>query len=866
MGGFWTRALAVGLCLMCFAAAVNAADDDPSDTSAAVDTAAVDDTSPPGVLADTPPSPSGDQRITMNFQNVDIPVLVKFISQITGTNFVLDESVRGRVSVISPTPVTKGQAYSIFLSVLQLKGLTTVQAGKVIKIVPARNVRESATLTQSQEPAEIHGDQYVTRLVKLRNIDAASILTVIQPMISHDGLIAAYPQDNTLILTDDAYNVQRLLRIIGSLDVPNVQQTVVVVPLKLAFADDLASQIQKIMTARESASHAGAMMPRFGPQPAASSSTFSIVPDERTNSLIVLASQLEMRQIRELIDKLDIRSPNQDERIHVYPLKYAPASEMLDTLNGLLGGGSGPSTLSPSTGKNSLGRGSSLGQMNGSSFGMGSNSFGSGTSAFGSGGSSMSGFGGGSSSIGGSSSSIGGASSGGGLSSSRSSTSGGSGTTTASTGGGPTPDFTNAVNVTADLATNSLVVSAAPQDWETLKRVIDELDVPRVQVFVQAIIVEVDVNRTKDIGVNFYTFPSLGGNVFGIGTLNFGNLQTALGNPLGLSGLGLGLASGNNCNIPSTSSSTSSSSTTTTTSTVSVPCDVALMTALETDSHSNVLSAPTLLTADNEEAEIVVGENLPFVGSASANSGLPGQIFNSVDRQNVGITLDIVPQVSEGEYVRLDLYEEVSNVVPGTQNSTLGPTTTIRSASTTVLVQNHRTAVVGGLISSDAENARQGVPFLSDIPVLGNLFSDNSREMTKQNLLVFLTPHIVRTREDLQALALDERQKYVRTLGRTEVNNMPPSQFQQMYQPSFNRAVSPQEDLQQYQSPNTTMPGPSPLSGPSSYPSSSSATTPYIGGASPFSSTNVGPSATSNVGPPVSSGGGLPPATTTTAP
>jgi general secretion pathway protein D len=860
MGGFWTRALAVSLCLMCFAAAVNAADDDPSDTSAPVDTAAAD-TSPPGVLADTPPAPPGDQRITMNFQNVDIPVLVKFISQITGTNFVLDESVRGRVSVISPTPVTKEQAYSIFLSVLQLKGLTTVQAGKVIKIVPARNVRESATLTQSQVPAEIHGDQYVTRLVKLRNIDAASILSVIQPMVSHDGLIAAYPQDNTLILTDDAYNVQRLLRIIGSLDVPNVQQNVVVVPLKLAFADDLSAQIQKIMTARESASHAGSMMPRFGPQPAASTSTFSIVPDERTNSLIVLASQLEMRQIRELIDKLDVRSPNQDDRIHVYPLKYAPASEMLDTLNGLLGGGSGPSTLSPSTGKNSLGRGSSLGQMNGSSFGMGSGSFGS-TSAFGSGGSSMSGFGGGSSSIGGSSGSIGGGSSSGGLSSSRSGTSG-SGTTNASTGGNPTPDFTRAVNVTADLATNSLVVSAAPQDWETLRRVIDQLDQPRVQVFVQAIIVEVDVNRTKDIGVNFYTFPNLGGNVFGVGTLNFGNLQTALGNPLGLSGLGLGLASGNQCTIPGALTSSSTTTTTTTTGTT-VPCDVALMTALETDSHSNVLSAPTLLTADNEEAEIVVGENLPFVGSASANSGLPGQIFNSVDRQNVGITLDIVPQVSEGEYVRLDLYEEVSNVVPGTQNSTLGPTTTIRSASTTVLVQNHRTAVVGGLISSDAENARQGVPFLSDIPVLGNLFSDNSRAMTKQNLLVFLTPHIVRTREDLQALALDERQKYVRTLGRTEVNNMPPSQFEQMYQPSFNRAVSPQEDLQQYQSPNATMPGPSPLSGPpslpssSSYPSSSSATTPYIGGASPFSSTNVGPSA--------GSGGGLPPATTTTAP
>jgi len=879
MGGFWTRVLAAGLCLMCFAAAVHAADDDPSDSGAAVETAADDTappaTSPPGVSADTPPT--GDQRITMNFQNVDIPVLVKFISQITHRNFILDESVRGRVSVISPTPVTPDQAYHIFLSVLQLKGLTTVQAGAVTKIVPARGVRESATLTPLQQPELRFGDQYVTRLVKLRNIDAASILTVIQPMISHDGLIAAYPQDNTLIITDDAYNVQRLLRIIGSLDVPNIQETVKVIPLKLAFADDLAGQIQKIMTAREAASHAGGgMMPRFGPPHESSSSSFSIVPDERTNSLIVLASQLEMRQIADLISQLDIRAPYQDERIHVYPLKYAPASEMLDTLNGLLGGGSGPSTLSPSTGKNSLGRGSAMGQMNGSSFGMGSNSFGS-SSAFGSGGSSMSGFGGGSSSLGSSSGSIGGASSTGGLSSRSSSGSSGSGTTTASTGGGPTPDFTSAVNVTADLATNSLVVSAAPQDWETLKRVIDELDVPRVQVFVQAIIVEVDVNRTKDIGVNFYTSNGLGGNLLGLGVLNTGQLQNVLGNPLGISGLALGLASGDNCNVP-TSSSTTTTTTTSTTSTTQVPCDLALMTAIEGDTHSNVLSAPTLLTADNEEAMIVVGQNLPFVGSASANSGLPGQIFNSVDRQNVGITLDIVPQVSEGEYVQLDLYEEVSNVVPGTQNSTLGPTTTIRSASTTVLVQNHRTAVVGGLISSDAENARTGVPFLSDIPVLGNLFSDNSRQMTKQNLLIFLTPHIIRTREDLQALALNQRQKFVRNLGRTEVNNMPPSQFEQMYQPSFNRAVTPQEDLQQYQSSVSTLPGPSPLSGPPSYPSSSSypanpstsyiggarypssssATTPYVGGASPFSSTNIGSSP--------STSGGLPPATTTPAP
>jgi len=237
---------------------------------------------------------------------------------------------------------------------------------------------------------------------------------------------------------------------------------------------------------------------------------------------------------------------------------------------------------------------------------------------------------------------------------------------------------------------------------------------------------------------------------------------------------------------------------TATATTVSVPCDVALLTALEQDTHSNVLSAPTLLTADNEEAMIVVGENLPFVSGSSANSALSGAIFNSVDRQNVGITLDIVPQVSEGDYVKLDLYEEVSNVVAGTTNvvsNPNGPTTTIRSASTTVLVMDHRTAVIGGLLANDTENSVQGVPFLSDIPVLGNLFSDRSRTTAKTNLLVFLTPHIIRTRQDLRSLSLAERQDLIKRLGPKEMHNMPEVQIQQLSKPSFSISVPPSATL-----------------------------------------------------------------------
>jgi general secretion pathway protein D len=826
MNRLYTLALTAAFLICLTGARVSAADtDDAADTAAdtadAVDTAAettagpdaiaAPDTgaeTPPGIPAESSARPGSQDLITMNFQNVDIPVLAKFISEITGKNFVLDESVRGKVSIISPTKVTPSQAFSIFQSVLQLKGFTTVNAGSVIKIVPARDVRQSAELTQSQVPGDLHGDQYVTRMVKLQNADAGSVMAVIQPMVSHDGLVAAFPQDNTLIITDGAFNVQRLLRIIGSLDVQSMRHNVAVIPLKLAYADDLSAQIEKIMSARESSEHGGGgnfVRPGVGvvaPSAQGGSTNFSVVPDERTNSLIVLASPIEMREIKDLVEKMDIRSPTQNGRLHVYHLKYAPASEMVQVLDGLLGGSGGPQTLSPATGKNSLGRGSSLGSFGGSSFGTGFGGLGGGGSggygggsSFGGGGFGGGGFGGGGFGGGGiGSSAMGGMGS---MSGSRGANAANSGPSTASTGGNKSADFSNPVNITADPATNSLVISAAPQDYETLQTVIDQLDVPRVQVFVQAIIVEVSVQRTKDIGVTFQSASGLGSGILGLGQLNFGTLQNAIGNPLGLTGLGLGLASGKTCSIPVGSTTTG----TTTAGTVTAPCDIALMTALQTDTHSNVLSAPTLLTADNEEAMIVVGQNLPFVGSSAANAGLPGQIFNSVERQNVGITLDIVPQVSQGEYVKLDLYEEVSNVVNGTQNNTLGPTTTIRSASTTVLVQNHRTAVIGGLLSSETDNGRQGVPFISDIPVLGNLFTQNSRDAQKQNLLVFLTPHIVRTRDDLQALALDERQKFVRALGRREVDNMPPGQFEQLYKPTFNRSISPQQDLQQYQAP-----------------------------------------------------------------
>ncbi|MGA9724262.1 MAG: secretin N-terminal domain-containing protein, partial [Candidatus Binatus sp.] len=424
----------------------------------------------------------------------------------------------------------------------------------------------------------------------------------------------------------------------------------------------------------------------------------------------------------------------------------------------------------------------------------------------------------------------------------------GSGSASASSPG-KNIDFSYPVNITADPATNAMVISASPQDWQTLRQIIDDLDTPRVQIFVQAVIVEVSAERQRQLGVNFYSAGVGGGQAFGFGSLNFGQLQNTLADPLGLTGLGLGLASSSTCPISAAAlalaqGATGGTGTTTTTTTgnINLPCDAVLLMALETDTHADVLSAPTLLTADNEEAMIVVGQNLPFVGSASANAGLPGEIFNSVQRQNVGITLDIVPQVSEGDYVKLDLYEEVSNVVNGTANNTLGPTTTIRSASTSVLIQNHRTAVVGGLLASQDTLDNQGVPFISDIPVIGNLFSNKSTDKQKDNLIVFLTPHIIRNRSELRELALDERQKFVNSLGRKEIHDMPASQIQQIYKPSFSIPVSPAADL------NAPYGGPAAPPGPEN-PGATYESAPNSSGETPFNTTEIGPTSMNSAPP-----------------
>jgi general secretion pathway protein D len=306
------------------------------------------------------------------------------------------------------------------------------------------------------------------------------------------------------------------------------------------------------------------------------------------------------------------------------------------------------------------------------------------------------------------------------------------------------------IRVTADPATNALVVSATPADWETLRPVIEQLDVRRRQVFVEAIILEATLEKTRALGVDF-RLAGATGDAVGLVQGNVSpppSLLSTSANPSSVAGLLLAAASNKMVRLPSGEE---------------VPAQALLLTALETESDVNLLSAPTLVATDNEEAEIIVGQNVPFVASRATSSSNLENLFTTIERQDVGITLRLTPQITGDDFVRLTLFQEVSDIVPGTdvgrRAEDLGPTTTVRSASTAVAARNGQTVVIGGLLADAVRSAERRVPFFGRIPVLGAFFRWDDDRRQKTNLLVFLTPHVLTSDEQVATRALAERER-----------------------------------------------------------------------------------------------------------
>jgi general secretion pathway protein D len=753
------------------------------------------------------PAEGDDKLITMDFQDVDLQVLVKFISEITGKNFIVDEKVRGKITIISPGKISVDEAYLVFQSVLQVKGFTTVPSGAVIKIVATKEAKTSTldTVFPDVHPAPV--DEYITRLMPLKYVDSNNMVAILQPLVSPDGLLAAYPATNTLIIIDTAAQTDRLGRILSQLDVEGFEQRIEVIHLNYAFAGDIAALLQQVLS-EEGGGPTGAPVTQPGAAPdarvrrgaaprapgapgaaaagaivggATPEHAFKIIPDERTNSLILLAGPPEMRRIKDLIARLDTPLPLGTGRIHVYYLKYANALELSVVVSSLIGGGiggiGGGNLINGALASGGLrgglgGRGGGTfgggGGFGGGGFGggIGGGGGGFGRGSLGGGGFGQSGFGQGGFGGGGFGSQAGLGGFGGGLTR----PGGGLGG-----GGGQAEEFEGRVAITADPATNSLIINASPRDFETLKEVIEKLDVRRRQVYIEAIIAEISLEKTRELGIELQGATALGNAGVGLGRTNFtGDITTLFSNPTSLQGIILAAVSNQTITVNG----------------VTVPAQAALLRALETDNDTNILSAPAVLTTDNQQAEVVAGQNVPFIASRSTSEVNLANTFATIERRDVGITLRIVPQISEGGTVRMDIFEEVSDVISVDPN--LGPTTTIRSATTTVVAKHGQTVVIGGLIFDNANKNENKVPFLGDIPFIGNFFRTDRVNNRKTNLLIFLTPHIIRNERDQARMSVEERQRKI--FDALEESGWRPPPWRQLYTPSWEVRPSDQPE------------------------------------------------------------------------
>ena len=635
------------------------------------------------------PRAAGDSFVSLDFDNVDLKVFIKYVSEITGRNYVVDDKVRGRVTLISPTKIPVSELEKVLESLLEVQGFTAVPAGDVTKIVPLREVKQRGVETDvGRDPRTIPAiDRMVTHLVPLKYADINEVRSMLMPLISKDGNISAYGPSNTIILTDLASNVKRLVEIIQQVDIEVTDEQIRVVTLKFASAIDLAPQISNAIEAKmgESAAATPGRPPvrRIPIRPGVPGGMvtgpekiFRVIPDPRSNTLIIVAAREEMEMTLALIEKLDVPLPPGRTQIHVYYLENAvaedlakvltaEAQELVKAVGGQPGGGARPPSVQPGAAPPPV---PSAGP---------------------------------------------------------------------STGAVPSATGERKITITPDKATNSLVITAFPEDYQALVEVIKKLDIPRRQVYVEAAVVEISLQKTKDIGVEFRSASDFTGSketVFG--GSSFGLINQAASNPFTISGLAIGIAEGTITFGGQTFLNLG-----------------ALIQAMSQSSDINVLSTPHLLTTDNQEAEIVVASNIPFV---TATSQTQVSTLTTIERKDVGIILRFTPQVSEGDKVTLKIYEEISaiqsTVTAGIDPRQVGPTTSKRTAKTTVVASDRQTVIIGGLFRDDTEVTDQKIPCVGDLPLLGKLFTRSQDNAQKTNLVIFLTPHIVRTAEDLKRI------------------------------------------------------------------------------------------------------------------
>ncbi|MCM2357228.1 MAG: type II secretion system secretin GspD [Geobacteraceae bacterium] len=592
------------------------------------------------------PLPAAAKGVVLNFSDVDISTMVKFISDLTGRNFVMDDRVKGKISVFSPAKLTSEEAFNVFTSVLELKGFTLARIGKVYKIIPTAAAKQAGMKVLTDEERGPVNESYVAQVISLDHIPAQEAVTFLQPVVAKDGYISSFGPANMVLVVDSSLNIQKILGIVQLIDTDQRRDRAELIFLQNAGADNVAKVVQEWLKSRD----------KSGKPPAAGAGGGIVVADTRLNALVVFGSDKDKEDVKSLVTMLDVVPPTTSSKVNVYYLENADAAEVAKVMEGVVKG----SAATP-------------GQPG--------------------------------------------------------------------VAGAPpqqSPFEGGKITITPDKATNSLVIMASPTDYQNLLQVVQKLDRRRRQVYVQAMIAEVSLDRLKDIGVEW---GALGGASDGTATVvgqfdplgTFSQLFTTL-DALSSAGISIPDLTGTPVNF------------------------AAVLRALETKGAVNVLSTPNILTSDNKEAEIFVGENVPFRGNISVSTT---STLQAIERKDTGITLRITPQISEGEYVKLDIYQEISAVKDATNTGAAADlTTTKRSAKTSVVVKDKDTVVIGGLIQDRDTETVNKIPLLGDIPLLGWLFKTKTTNRQKTNLMIVLTPRIIRGSQEMSEVSGLQQKKF----------------------------------------------------------------------------------------------------------
>lgn len=667
---------------------------------------------------------TSDDKIVLNFENADIQTVIKAISKLSGKNFVIDPRVKGTVNIVSDQPVSKAESYKVLEAALRMQGFATVEADGVIKVLPETDAKTYGMRTDGM--GKNPGDQLITRVFSIDNGSATQLANTLRPMISPNNSISVYPNSNSIVVTDYASNMTRIAKIINDLRVTKANDVPpAVIKLKYATAADVAQTLQSYLgQATGGSGGGGAAGGDNGP-------AVSITVDPNTNAIIISSRvPAKIEELKKIALSLDSDATKNNNNLHVVYLKNADAAHVAEVLNVIASGQSEPDMpASPA----SRALSDTTSQLSNTGGGSGGSPFGGG--------------------------------SGGSSSSSRPQQSASNRPTTGQNNDKNAPK----VLIQAEPTTNALIIQAPEQIYRNLRMIISMLDVRRVQVMIEALIADVNTSEQGTFGIQW--IGGAGNNNLGVGVVS--NYAGGGSNASSLITSGMAMAQGaNGSSAGLTSVPTIPGEVyvglvtgTTTIGGQTVPTISTLADMLAANSANNVLGRPTLLTLDNEEASIFVGQNVGVPSGSFQNSAAaPGSISNTVNRQDVGTILKIKPLVTQNGAIQLSVYEEDSiqdnTGLTAQLLQTNGPNFNKRNIKTQILVDDGQIIALGGMTSDQVQMINNGIPVLSSIPYLGWLFSWQSRSHTKTNLVIFLRPVIIRNKDGYKALT-NQRYSYI---------------------------------------------------------------------------------------------------------